>query len=67
MVTGDMCESMIRDYIVLDTVSHRVHERLMREDTLNMANVTKICQAAEATHRQFPLMLQKDIQHNKLP
>ena len=67
MVTGDMCESMTRDCIVLDTVSHRVRERLVREDNLNLATATKICQAAETTQRQFPLMLQKHIQHNKLP
>ena len=67
MVTGDRCESLIRDCIVLDTVSHRVHERLVREDNLNMANATKICQTAETTQRQFSLMLQKHIQHNKLP
>ena len=50
---GDMTDSMIRDRIVLGIASQRVRERLLREDNLNLANAIKICQAAEATHRQI--------------
>ena len=43
---------MIRDRIVLGIANQRVHERLLRDDNLNLANAITICQAAEATQSE---------------
>ena len=46
---GTLCDSLIRDVIIIGILDNRLRERLLREHDLTLENTIEHCKAAEET------------------
>ena len=61
---GTLCDSLIRDVIIIGILDNRVRECLLREHDLTLENTIKHCKAAEET-KQHAKMLQHQLHSEK--
>ena len=52
---GDMQSSMLRDQIVFGIHNKKMRERLLKEDSLNLEDVIRMCRASEQTTTEAPV------------
>ena len=61
---GELCNSLIRDVIIMGLLDNKLRERLLRELDLTLENVVKYGQAAEET-KQHVRVLQRQLESEK--
>ena len=53
---GTLCDSLIRDVIIIGILDNRVRERLLREHDLTLENTIKHCKVAEETKQHTKIL-----------
>ena len=53
---GTLCDSLIRDVIIVGILDNRLRERLLREHDLTSENTIKYCKAAEETKQHAKIL-----------
>ena len=61
---GTLCDSLIRDVIIIGILDNRLREHLLREHDLTLENTIKHCKAAEET-KQHAKILQHQLHYEK--